>query len=117
MRVRVLGVDGSGAKMTGRKDGLLFYVDLDRGRLICVEPVDEKDSALSAYDDVYNHRAGRSIFSTKKPHVKRGAKYKDNPAQRTEGISNIESHLKPSGQAKNIEWRSEGGIQNEELRM
>ena len=45
MRVRVLGVDGTGARMAGKKAGLLFYVDVDRGRLICVEPVDEKDSA------------------------------------------------------------------------
>jgi transposase-like protein len=45
MRVRVLGVDGTGAIMAGKKAGLLFYVDVDGGRLICVEPVDEKDSA------------------------------------------------------------------------
>ena len=45
MRVRVLGVDGTGARMAGRKTGLLFYVDVDGGKLICVEPVDEKDSA------------------------------------------------------------------------
>jgi transposase-like protein len=45
MHVRVLGVDGTGARMAGKKTGLLFYVDVDTGRLICVEPVDEKDSA------------------------------------------------------------------------
>jgi transposase-like protein len=45
MRVRVLGVDGTGARIAGKKAGLLFYVDVDRGRLIYVEPVDEKDSA------------------------------------------------------------------------
>jgi hypothetical protein len=45
MRVRVLGVDGTGAKMAGRRAGLLFFVDVDRGKLICVEPVNEKDSA------------------------------------------------------------------------
>ena len=44
MRVRVLGVDGTGAKMAGRKAGLLFFVDIDRNRLICVEPVNETDS-------------------------------------------------------------------------
>lgn len=45
MRVRVLGVDGTGAKMAGKKAGLLFFVDIDRGKLICVEPVNERDSA------------------------------------------------------------------------
>jgi hypothetical protein len=45
MRVRVLGVDGTGARMAGRKAGLLFYVDIERGKLICVEPVNEKDTA------------------------------------------------------------------------
>ena len=45
MRARVLGVDSTGAKMAGRKKGLLFYVDIERGKLILVEPVDEKDSA------------------------------------------------------------------------
>jgi transposase-like protein len=45
MRVRVLGVDGTGAKMAGKSSGLLFFVDVDRGRLICVEPVNETDSA------------------------------------------------------------------------
>jgi transposase-like protein len=45
MRVRVLGVDGTGAKMAGKRAGLLFFVDIDRGKLICVEPVNERDSA------------------------------------------------------------------------
>lgn len=45
MQVRVLGVDGTGAKMAGKKAGLLFFVDVDRQRLICVEPVNETDSA------------------------------------------------------------------------
>lgn len=44
MRVRVLGVDGTGAKMAGKRAGLLFFVDVERGKLICVEPVNEKDS-------------------------------------------------------------------------
>ena len=44
IHVRVLGVDGTGAKMAGQRAGLLFFVDVDRGRLICVEPVNEKDS-------------------------------------------------------------------------
>jgi len=30
--------------MAGRKAGLLFFVDIDRNRLICVEPVNETDS-------------------------------------------------------------------------
>lgn len=45
MRVRVLGVDGTGAKMAGKRAGLLFFVDIERKRLICVEPVNETDSA------------------------------------------------------------------------
>jgi len=44
MRVRVLGVDGTGAKMAGKSDGLLFFVDIERKRLVCVEPVNERDS-------------------------------------------------------------------------
>jgi hypothetical protein len=44
MRVRVLGVDGTGAKMAGKKAGLLFFVDIERQKLICVEPVNENDS-------------------------------------------------------------------------
>ena len=44
MRVRVLGVDGTGAKMAGKKAGLLFFVDVERKKLISVEPVNEKDS-------------------------------------------------------------------------
>jgi len=44
MRVRVLGVDGTGAAMAGKNKGLLFYVDVDKTRLICVEPVQEKDA-------------------------------------------------------------------------
>ena len=45
MHVRVLGVDGTGAKMAGKRAGLLFFVDVERKRLICVEPVNERDSA------------------------------------------------------------------------
>jgi len=44
MRVRVLGVDGTGARMAGRNAGLLFFVDIDRGKLISVEPVNERDT-------------------------------------------------------------------------
>ncbi len=52
MRVRVLGVDGTGAKlvpsaaegMAGQKAGLLFFADIDTGKLVCVEPVNEKDT-------------------------------------------------------------------------
>jgi len=44
MRVRVLGVDGTGAKMAGQKAGLLFFADIATGKLVCVEPVDEKDA-------------------------------------------------------------------------
>lgn len=44
LRVRVLGVDGTGAAMAGRNAGLLFFVDVERGKLICVEPVNERDA-------------------------------------------------------------------------
>jgi hypothetical protein len=45
MRVNVLGVDGTGAKMAGRpRAGMLFFVDVERNKLICVEPVNETDS-------------------------------------------------------------------------
>lgn len=44
MRVRVLGVDVTGAKMAGKKAGLLFFADVDRNRLIQVEPIDETDT-------------------------------------------------------------------------
>jgi hypothetical protein len=45
MRVNVLGVDGTGAKMVGRpRSGMLFFVDVERNKLICVEPVNETDS-------------------------------------------------------------------------
>jgi hypothetical protein len=44
IRVDVLGVDGTGARMAGKpRAGLLFFVDADRGKLICVEPVNETD--------------------------------------------------------------------------
>jgi len=44
MKVRVLGVDGTGAAMAGRDAGMLFFVDIDRGRLVCVEAVNEEDT-------------------------------------------------------------------------
>jgi hypothetical protein len=44
VKVGVLGVDGTGAKMAGKKVGLLFFVDVARGKLICVQPVDERES-------------------------------------------------------------------------
>lgn len=44
VRVRVLGVDGTGARLAGNKAGLLFFVDVDKSRLIAVEPVSESDS-------------------------------------------------------------------------
>lgn len=44
-RVRVLGVDGTGAKIAGdHKQGLLFFTDIEQNKLICVEPVNEKDA-------------------------------------------------------------------------
>jgi len=44
MRVRVLGTDGTGGAMAGRKAGMLFFVDVEGGRLVCVEPVQETDA-------------------------------------------------------------------------
>lgn len=45
MRVNVLGVDGTGARMAGKpRAGMLFFVDVERNKLICVEPVNETDS-------------------------------------------------------------------------
>jgi len=44
MRVRVLGVDGTGAKMAGVDAGMLFFVDVEGQRLVCVEPVQETDA-------------------------------------------------------------------------
>jgi transposase-like protein len=44
MRVRVLGVYGTGAKMAGMKAGLVFFVDIERQKLICVEPIAETDT-------------------------------------------------------------------------
>jgi transposase-like protein len=44
MRVRVLGVDGTGAKMAGIDAGMLFFVDVEDQRLVCVEPVQETDA-------------------------------------------------------------------------
>jgi len=44
MRVRVLGVDGTGAKMAGVDAGMLFFVDVEGKRLIGVEPVQETET-------------------------------------------------------------------------
>ena len=44
MRVRVMGLDGTGAAMAGQNAGILFFVDVERHKLICVEPVREQDT-------------------------------------------------------------------------
>lgn len=44
MRVRVLGVDGTGAAMAGKEAGVLFFVALDDGRLVAVEPLHEEQT-------------------------------------------------------------------------
>jgi len=45
VRVRVLGVDGTGAAMAGRDAGVLFFVALDAGGgLIAVEPLHEEQT-------------------------------------------------------------------------
>ena len=45
VRVRILGVDGTGAAMAGVNAGVLFFVDVELGKLVCVEPVQERDAA------------------------------------------------------------------------
>ncbi len=45
LRVRVLGIDGTGAAMAGRNAGILFYVDVERQKLIYVEPLKETQAA------------------------------------------------------------------------
>lgn len=45
MHVKVLGVDGTGARMAGKpREGMLFFVDVEKDRMICVEPINETDS-------------------------------------------------------------------------
>ena len=44
MRVRILGADGTGAAMAGQNKGLLFFVDVEKTKLIRVEAVHEKDA-------------------------------------------------------------------------
>jgi hypothetical protein len=44
MRVRVLGVDGTGDARAGAKGGLLFFVDVERQKLLLVEPIKESDT-------------------------------------------------------------------------
>ena len=57
MRVGVLGVDGTGAAMAGRNAGVLFFVDVAGGRLICVEPIRETQTATV-------RRHVRRVFAT-----------------------------------------------------
>ena len=44
VRVRVLGVDGTGDAMAGRKGGVLFFVDVERHQLLFVEPIRETEA-------------------------------------------------------------------------
>jgi len=44
MRVRVLGVDGTGAAMAGLDRGVLFFTDVKRNALLLVEPLQETDT-------------------------------------------------------------------------
>ena len=45
LRVNILGVDGTGARIAGKKKaGVLFFVDIQTGKLISVEPVKETDA-------------------------------------------------------------------------
>lgn len=45
LQVRVLGVDGTGDARAGTQGGLLFYVDVERQKLVLVEPLTESDTA------------------------------------------------------------------------
>jgi hypothetical protein len=45
IRARILGVDGTGAAMAGRNAGMLFFVDISGAKLLCVEPLQETDTA------------------------------------------------------------------------
>jgi hypothetical protein len=45
MRVRVLGVDGTGDARVRTKGGLLFFVDVERQELLLVEPLQESETA------------------------------------------------------------------------
>lgn len=55
--MRALGVEGAKAKMADKKTTLLFFVDVDKGRLICLEPVDEKD--LGKFPDMCRRSSGK----------------------------------------------------------
>jgi hypothetical protein len=44
VRVRVLGVDGTGAAMAGRQAAMVFFVDVEGGKLLWVEPLAETDT-------------------------------------------------------------------------
>jgi hypothetical protein len=46
MQVRVLGVDGTGAAMAGQNAGVLFFVAIDNGQLVGVQPVHEEQTDL-----------------------------------------------------------------------
>ena len=45
LRVRVLAVDGTRAATAGRNVGILFYVDVQRQKLLYVEPLKETEAA------------------------------------------------------------------------
>ncbi len=44
MRVRVLGVDGTGAAMAAQNKGILFFVDVEHDKLLFVQPLREEDT-------------------------------------------------------------------------
>jgi len=43
-RIRILGVDGTGAALAGRDAGILFFTDIEGQKLVLVEAVHERDS-------------------------------------------------------------------------
>src|SRR3972149_2543211 len=44
MRIRILGVDGTGAALAGKNAGILFFTDIEGQKLVLVEPIAERDS-------------------------------------------------------------------------
>lgn len=44
MRIKVLGVDGTGAAMAGKNAGILFFADIESQKLVLVEAIQETDS-------------------------------------------------------------------------
>jgi len=44
MRIKILGVDGTGAALAGKNAGILFFTDIEAQKLVLVEAIQETDS-------------------------------------------------------------------------